>query len=53
MLMDELKHGELQAMIVRAADFYGPQAALSFTHVSVFERIKAGKAPQWMGDPRT
>ena len=51
-LMDEVKRGALQAMIVRAADFYGPGAALSFTHVSVFERLKAGKAPQWMGDPR-
>lgn len=51
-LMEAVERGELEAMIVRAADFYGPGAVLSFTHVSVFERLKAGKAPQWMGDPR-
>lgn len=52
-LMHEVKSGELQAMIVRAADFYGPGAALSFTHATVFERIKQGKTPQWMGSPKT
>jgi nucleoside-diphosphate-sugar epimerase len=49
-LMDEVKRGELQAMIVRAADFYGPGAVLSFTHVTVMERLKQGKTPQWMGN---
>ncbi|MCW5899546.1 MAG: NAD-dependent epimerase/dehydratase family protein [Flavobacteriales bacterium] len=49
-LMDEVKRGELQAQIVRAADFYGPGAVLSFTHVTVMERLKAGKTPQWMGN---
>jgi nucleoside-diphosphate-sugar epimerase len=49
-LMDEVKRGELQAMIVRAADFYGPGAALSLTHSTVHERIKAKKTPQWIGD---
>ena len=51
-LMEEVKRGELQAMIVRAADFYGPGAALSLTHSTVFERLKAGKTPQWIGDPK-
>jgi nucleoside-diphosphate-sugar epimerase len=51
-LMDEVKRGELQGMIVRAADFYGPGAALSFTHATVTERLKAGKTPQWMGKPK-
>jgi nucleoside-diphosphate-sugar epimerase len=49
-LMDEVKRGELQAMIVRAADFYGPGAALSLTHSTVHERLKAKKTPQWIGD---
>lgn len=49
MLMDEAKRGELRAMIVRAADFYGPGAVLSLTHATVTERIKAGKTPQWVG----
>jgi len=51
-LMDEVKRGELQAMIVRAADFYGPGAALSLTHSTVTERLKAGKTPQWIGEPK-
>ena len=49
MLMDEAKRGELSAMIVRAADFYGPDASLSVTHATVTERLKANKAPQWLG----
>ena len=51
-LMDEVKRGELRGMIVRAADFYGPGATLSFTHATVTERLRAGKTPQWVGDPR-
>jgi nucleoside-diphosphate-sugar epimerase len=51
MLLDEMRNGNLQAMIVRSADFYGPGAANSFPHATVFERLRAGKAPQWIGDP--
>ena len=51
-LMDEVKRGELQAMIVRAADFYGPNATLSLTHATVFERLRAGRTPQWVGDAK-
>lgn len=51
MLLDEIRNGNLQAMIVRAADFYGPNAVNSFPHAMVFERLKAGKAPQWIGNP--
>jgi nucleoside-diphosphate-sugar epimerase len=49
-LLDAMHARELQAMIVRAADFYGPGAVSSFTHVTVFERIRAGKTPQWIGN---
>jgi nucleoside-diphosphate-sugar epimerase len=52
MLMDEVKRGELRAMIVRAADFYGPGASLSVTHATVAERLKAKKTPQWLGNPK-
>ncbi len=52
MLMDEAKRGELRAMIVRAADFYGPGAVLSLTHATVTERLKARKTPQWIGNPK-
>jgi nucleoside-diphosphate-sugar epimerase len=52
MLMEEARRGELRAMIVRAADFYGPGAALSLTHATVTERLKAGKTPQWIGNSK-
>lgn len=51
MLLDEMRAGNLRAMIVRAADFYGPGAVQSFPHATVFERLKAGKTPQWIGNP--
>jgi nucleoside-diphosphate-sugar epimerase len=50
--MDEVKRGELRGAIVRAADFYGPGAALSVTHATVTERLKGGKTPQWIGNPK-
>lgn len=36
----------LDAMIVRAADFYGPHNKTSFAHIMVFERLAAGKGAQ-------
>jgi len=51
LLLDEMRSDKLRAMIVRAADFYGPGAVQSFTHATVFERLRAGKVPQWIGDP--
>lgn len=51
MLLDEMRAGNLRAMIVRAADFYGPGAVQSFPHATVFQRLRAGKAPQWIGNP--
>ncbi|HOX83028.1 MAG TPA: NAD-dependent epimerase/dehydratase family protein, partial [Chryseolinea sp.] len=51
-LLDEIKQSNLQGMIVRAADFYGPGALLSLTHSTVNERLKAGKGAQWVGDPK-
>jgi nucleoside-diphosphate-sugar epimerase len=53
MLLDEIKQGNIQGMIVRSADFYGPGSLLSLTHSTVTSRLKAGKSPQWIGDPRT
>lgn len=52
LLLDAMQAGEVQGMIVRAADFYGPGAELSMTHATVFERLRAGKTPQWAGNPR-
>jgi len=48
---DEVKRGELQGLIVRSADFYGPGAVQSLTHATVTTRLKAGKTPQWVGNP--
>lgn len=52
-LLETMARGEITAMIVRAADFYGPGAVQSFTHGAVFERLRAGKTPQWIGDANT
>jgi nucleoside-diphosphate-sugar epimerase len=52
MFMDEVKSGELRGLIVRAADFYGPGALLSLTHATVTERLKRGRTPQWVGNPK-
>jgi nucleoside-diphosphate-sugar epimerase len=52
MLTEEASRGELRAMIVRSADFYGPGALLSLTHATVTERLKAGKTPQWIGNAK-
>jgi len=49
MLLDEVHAGNLSAMIARAADFYGPNAVLSFPYATIFKRLKAGKTPQWLG----
>jgi nucleoside-diphosphate-sugar epimerase len=49
MLLDEMRAGHLPAMITRSADFYGPGAINSFPHVTVFQRLAAGKSPQWLG----
>jgi nucleoside-diphosphate-sugar epimerase len=52
MLMDESKAKNLDAMIVRGADFYGPNALLSILHSTVSEKLKVGKTSQWIGDPK-
>lgn len=53
MLLDEVAKGNLNAMIVRAADFYGPNTPLSLTYSTVTQRLKAHKGPQWIGNPKT
>ncbi|MGE0796817.1 MAG: NAD-dependent epimerase/dehydratase family protein [Lautropia sp.] len=52
MLEEAMRAGRLRALIARAADFYGPGALLSLPHATVFERLRAGKTPQWIGDPK-
>ena len=49
MLLNEMQTGNITAMIARSADFYGPDAVLSFPYATVFQRLKVGKSPQWLG----
>ena len=42
MLLDEIDAGRLTAMIGRAADFYGPGAALGLPNLLVFDRLAKG-----------
>jgi len=47
MLLDEMKAGNVKALIARAADFYGPGAgAKSVIGVLAFDKLIKGKTPQ-------
>lgn len=46
MLLDAVSRGELQAMIVRGADFYGPHTPLSFVNAMIFDNLAKGKTAQ-------
>ena len=50
-LLQAIGRGEVQALIARSADFYGPGANLSLLESILFSRLRAGKAPQWVGNP--
>jgi nucleoside-diphosphate-sugar epimerase len=50
-LLESMRRGEVQALIARSADFYGPGAHLSLLESVLFSRLRAGNAPQWVGDP--
>jgi nucleoside-diphosphate-sugar epimerase len=52
MLLDEMRQGSLQAIIVRAADFYGPDTPLSFVTSTVFEPLSQGKGAMWFVNDR-
>lgn len=52
MLMTEVARDGLKAMIVRAADFYGPDAPLSIVTVTVFDNLSKGKSAQWLIDDK-
>lgn len=48
MLLDEVKSGNLTAMICRAPEFYGPGKTLSVVNAMVFDNIRKGKKAQWL-----
>ena len=47
-LMDETKSGNLNTIIARAADFYGPASPLSMLTAMVFENLSKGKTSQYL-----
>ncbi len=51
-LMQEVKQGNLKALIARSADFYGPQAENTFLHPLVFRKLKNGKKATWFGNAK-
>jgi nucleoside-diphosphate-sugar epimerase len=48
MLLEEVKKGNLRALIARAADFYGPDTNNSFLNAMVFDNLAKGKSAQLM-----
>ena len=49
MLMDAVQKGEIDGLIARCADFYGPgRQKNSVLTQTVFERLASGKAAQWL-----
>jgi len=48
-LLREMQAGALDAIIARAADFYGPQAATSIAQMMVFDRLARGAAASCLG----
>ena len=47
-LMDEVKAGNLSAMIARSADFYGPDTQHGVPNVLVFEAFAKGARASWL-----
>ncbi len=51
MLEDEMKKGNISAIIARAADFYGPYAIkTSIPYVLIIGKLMQGETPQWLLD---
>ncbi len=52
MLLNEMKSGNIQAIIARAADFYGPRVTdKGATGILVFGRMKKHQTAQWLVNP--
>ena len=51
-LMDEAKAGNINAIIARAADFYGPDCKTSMLNLLVFDKMAKGKRARWMGNDK-
>jgi nucleoside-diphosphate-sugar epimerase len=51
-LMEEVKAGNLRAMIARSADFYGPKTPNGVPNVLVLEPLSKGSKPSWLVNAR-
>lgn len=49
-ILNEVKQGNLKAIIAKAPDFYGPSTPFGFVNFLVFENFKKGKKAQWFVD---
>lgn len=51
MLLGAMNSGNLQALIARSADFYGPRATTtSGASIMIFDKMKKGKSSQYFGN---
>lgn len=51
LLLETIERGEIEALVGRAADFYGPGAINSPFYISFLDRMLQGKAPQSIAIP--
>lgn len=51
-LIEEYKRGNLEAVIVRGADFYGPGVNSSVFNLLVIGNLMKGKKANWMNNPK-
>ncbi len=49
-LLNEIKAGNLTALIARSADFYGPGARTGVPNVLVFDKLAKGQKPAWLAN---
>jgi nucleoside-diphosphate-sugar epimerase len=47
-LLDEVKAGNLSALIARSADFYGPRVATGVPNILVFDKLAQGATASWL-----
>lgn len=51
-LIDEYTKGNIQGVIVRGADFYGPKVGSSMVNLLVIDNLIKGKKANWMMNPK-
>jgi len=49
-LLNEIKAGNLTALIARAADFYGPGARTGVPNILIFDKLAKGQKPSWLAN---